>query len=629
MNKKIDNMKKTLLMLAIMSAVLVSCAKSEVTNPDANASISVSPTELNFDATGGDKTMIITSTGEWSVAYTSDDWFELSATSGQNGDKITITADSYDNTEDERYGYIDFRCGSSSTSVSIIQSAKEHSVSVTPTEIKAEAEGGKYEITVTSTDEWTVTADYWITLSGDRGNNGDIVTLSIDYNETAGERTGAVTFDCKGKTATITVIQQPDNSPIIQFKDPYFLDALLETYSVWWNTVKYDVNVDKNNDGQISESEAASVEVLDLYSAQNQSGNDIRNVDELKYFTELRYLYFVYSSIENLTFSNPKLEELDLTGASWGNNGNIISLNVNECTSLKTLHCSYNQLTSLGLSNNTALTELQCYGNQLTSLDLSNNTALIELYCNYNQLTSLDLSNNTALTELQCYNNQLTSLDLSNNTALTNLLCYNNQLTSLDVSGCTSLTHLECNQNQLALLDLSNNTALTELLCSGNQFTSLDVSKNIALTALHCSSNQLTSLDLSNNTALGSLVCDDNQLTSLTFCDYPLLTSLECQNNQFTSLDLDNCTALTNLCCYSNPLTSLDVSKCRKLDTFKCVNFTTKYSSPGVYVFDEIIRDTECPLESLVLYRYYYSTMDSDCRKAMEKAYSGIIEYAE
>ena len=30
-------MKKTLSMLAIMSAVLVSCAKSEVTNPDANA----------------------------------------------------------------------------------------------------------------------------------------------------------------------------------------------------------------------------------------------------------------------------------------------------------------------------------------------------------------------------------------------------------------------------------------------------------------------------------------------------------------------------------------------------------------------------------------------------------------
>ena len=277
-------MKKTFSMLAILSAVLVSCTKSEVTNPDANASISVSPTELNFDATGGDKTVTITSTGEWSVTYTSDAWFELSATSGQNGDKITITADSYDNTEDERYGYINFRCGNSSTSVSITQSAKEHSISVTPTEIKTEAEGGKYEITVTSTDEWTVTANNWITLSADRGNNGDIVTLSIDYNETAGERTGTVTFDCKGKTATITVTQQPDNSPIIQFKDQRFLDALLETSTTWWNDVKYEIVVDKNNDGQISEKEAASVDVLSvIYS-------DVRNMDEISYFTSLECL---------------------------------------------------------------------------------------------------------------------------------------------------------------------------------------------------------------------------------------------------------------------------------------------------------------------------------------------------
>ena len=572
--------------------------------------------------------MTITSTGEWSV-YTSDDWFELSATSGQNGDKITISADPYDNTEEERYAYIEFYCGSSATSLSITQSAKEHSITVSQTEIKTEAEGGKYEITVTSTDEWTVTADNWITPSADKGNNGDVVTLTVNYNETAGERTGTVTFDCKGKTAIITVTQQPDNSPIIQFKDPYFLDALLETYSVGWNTVKYDVNVDKNNDGQISESEAASVEVLDLYTAQKQTGNDIRNVDELKYFTELRYLYFRYSSIENLTLSNPKLEELDLMGDdSWGNAGNIKSLNVNECTSLKTLYCNENQLTSLDLSKNIALTELRCYNNQLTSLDVSNNTALTSLSCSDNQLTSLDLSKNTALTDLYCDGNQLTSLDLSNNTALEYLSCSDNQLTSLNLSKNIALTELWCYTNQLTSLDISGCVSLTQLVCYSNQLTSLDLSNNVALTKLWCNYNQLTSLDLSRNTALTDLECYNNQLTSLTFCDYPVLESLECQNNQFTSLNLDNCTALTLLYCYSNPLTSLDVSKCKNLEYFKCVDFTRKYSS-GEYVFDEIKSDTKCPLESLVLYRYYSSTMDSDCRKAMEKAYSRVIEYAE
>ena len=615
-------MKKTLSMLAIMSAVLVSCAKSEVTNPDANASISVSPTELNFDATGGDKTVTITSTGEWSV-YTSDDWFELSATSGQNGDKITISADPYDNIEKERYAYIEFYCGSSATSLSITQSAKENSITVTPTEIKAEAEGGKYEITVTSTDEWTVTADNWITPSADKGNNGDIVSLTVNYNETAGERTGTVTFDCKGKTAIITVTQQPDNSPIIQFKDPYFLDALLETYSVWWDTVKYDVDVDKNNDGQISESEAASVEVLDLSTAQRQTGNDIRNVDELRYFTGLRYLYYRYCPIATLDLNaNTKLEEIDIADSK------LSSLKIENCEHLRYLECAGSQLSSLDLSNKHALTVLHCGGNELTTLDLSDCETLTELDCYTNQLTSLDVSTNIALAYLRCTTNKLSSLDLSKNTALTDLDCNDNQLTSLDVSNNTALTDLYCNDNQLTSLDVSGCTSLTQLECYRNQLTSLDLSKNTALTDLNCWNNQLTSLDLSKNTALTDLDCNDNQLTSLTFCDYPVLESLGCQNNQFTSLNLDNCTALTLLYCYSNPLTSLDVSKCKNLEYFKCVDFTTKYSSGG-YVFDEIKSDTKCPLESLVLYRYYSSTMDSDCRKAMEKAYSRVIEYAE
>ena len=432
-------MKKILFSLALMSALLVSCEK-----PENEYSISISPTELIFDATGGDETVTITSTGEWSVAYTSDDWFELSATSGQNGDKITITADPYDNTEEERYAFINFSCGNKSASVSIAQSAKEHSVSVMPTEIKAEAEGGKYEITVTSTSEWTVTADNWITLSTDKGNNGDIVTLSIDYNDTEEERIGAVAFDCKGKTVTITVTQQPDNSPIIQFKDRYFLDALLETYTVEWNNTDYRVDVDKNNDGQISEKEAACVEILKIRNY------NIRNADELKYFTSLTYL-----------------------------------------------DCCSNLLTTLDVSNNTALEYLDCCWNGLTTLDVSNNTALEYLDCSASGLTTLDVSNNTALTSLNCYWNGLTTLDVSNNTALTSLNCGYNELTSLDVSKNTALTYLDCCSNELTTLDVSNNTALTSLNCGYNQLTSLDLSGCTALTELVCYSNDITSLDVS------------------------------------------------------------------------------------------------------------------------------------
>ena len=206
--------------------------------------------------------------------------------------------------------------------------------------------------------------------------------------------------------------QWTDDSPIIQFKDPYFLNAVLEGgyrlgegpspitggYDPW---ISEEENVDKNGDGQISEKEASVVEALLVCSA------GIRGMDEIKYFTAL----------------------------TW-------------------LDCGDNELTSLDLSKNTALTQLDCYHNQLTSLDLSKNTALTWLVCRYNELTSLDLSNNTALTQLDCGDNELTSLDLSKNTALTWLVCRDNELTSLDLSKNTALENLYCGHNPLQKLIL-------------------------------------------------------------------------------------------------------------------------------------------------------------------------------
>ena len=140
-----------------------------------------------------------------------------------------------------------------------------------------------------------------------------------------------------------------DDSPIIQFKDPYFLEAILEASHP----------IDRNADGQISEKEASVATILEV------SSNNIRNIDEIRYFTALTRLY-----------------------------------------------CGTNQLTSLDVSNNAALTELYCFENQLTELDLSNNTALTSLNCDSNQLTTLDLSNNKALKSLDCKKNPLKKIIL-------------------------------------------------------------------------------------------------------------------------------------------------------------------------------------------------------------------------
>ena len=116
-----------------------------------------------------------------------------------------------------------------------------------------------------------------------------------------------------------------DDSPIIQFKDPKFLEELLDcNYSINFKQFQ----IDRNGDGQISEKEAATA------TSVSASFGGIRNMDEIKYFTAITYL-----------------------------------------------DCTENQLTSLDVSNNTSLTNLYCTTNQLITLDVSNNMALTILWC--------------------------------------------------------------------------------------------------------------------------------------------------------------------------------------------------------------------------------------------------------
>ena len=180
----------------------------------------------------------------------------------------------------------------------------------------------------------------------------------------------AISFNACSKDET-----WPDDSPIIEFKDSYFLEALVK------GTDDYDGSkIDKNGDGKISEKEASVVRGLRL------SDFKIRCIDEISYFT-----------------------------------------------ALETLYCDHNQLTSLDVSKNTELDTLHCDNNQLTSLDVSKNTKLGWFHCDNNQLTSLDVSKNTELSYLYCNNNQLTSLDLSKNAELYSLNCSGNNLKSVIV----------------------------------------------------------------------------------------------------------------------------------------------------------------------------------------------------
>lgn len=582
-------------------------------------SISVEPTELSFISTGGEKTVTITSSDEWE--FSSDEyWIRASERSGGNGASVKIIVDE-NNDPEIRTGVATFICGDKQADVKITQEAKEFSISIEPTKIEFEADGGDQTITVTSSDSWRLSVNNdWITTSTKSGENGSLVNIIVGYTTSTEVRTGIITFTCGDKTAKFTVTQNPDNSPIIQFKDPYFLEALLLTEQV-----------DKNGDGQISENEALSITELELEKVEN--GHTVRNVEELSYFTSLNYLKIngvlassvglkgnSFPLLQKVIISNAGLEYIDFSNcplleyANIGGQINIIDLS--GCPLLKDVHLR--ECKTIDLSNCKSIEELYLSdNNQTEKLDVSNCSSLKILICNNNfAMTSLNISNAVSLTKLECSHNELTSLDLNDCTALEILHCGGTQLKTLDLSNNTALTYLSCGA-ELTSLDLSRNTALTFLDCAGNELTSLDLSNNTALTELYCNNNNLISLDLSNNTALTMLHCFSNDLTSLDVSNNTALTDLDCSYNNLTSLDFKNNVSLDRLECYSNmQLKSLDVSSCHNLTTLKCVQYGL---SIDYY--------TACPLETLKIYKYHI--LHTTNIEVLESVYGDIIEYVE
>ncbi|MDG1429414.1 MAG: hypothetical protein P8H56_01315 [Crocinitomicaceae bacterium] len=227
-------------------------------------------------------------------------------------------------------------------------------------------------------------------------------------------------------------------------------------------------------------------------------------------------------------------------------------------TSLTSLFCYTNNLTTLDLSSNFALTDVRCYSNQLTSINVSNCTALSTLLCYDNPLLSLDVTNNTNLSDLRCNNSSLTSLDVTMNPALSVLFCYNSFLTAIDVTQNSNLTNFRCFNNNLTALNVTQNANMSTLFCYDNQLAALDVTQNSALALLFCFDNQITELDVTQNGGLMDLRCNDNLLTSLDASQNPLLTLLWCYDNQLTCLNANNGQNLT-LDCTNNQLTCVEV----------------------------------------------------------------------
>lgn len=202
-----------------------------------------------------------------------------------------------------------------------------------------------------------------------------------------------------------------------------------------------------------------------------------------------------------------------------------------------------------GIEDFSSLETLHCWNNNLSSLDLLSNSNISYVRAGQNQISSIDISNLTDLFFLDLDDNALTDITFLNN-YLWELYCLNNQLTSIDLSSSGPLRHFECSNNQLSSLSLAGKSSLTRLLCDNNQITDLNLSFCTSLVNLKCDNNQLASLNIKNG--------NNNNLTSFNATNNPSLTCIEVDNATYMdanwSTGKDATARYSNDCSVSVPM---------------------------------------------------------------------------
>jgi len=238
--------------------------------------------------------------------------------------------------------------------------------------------------------------------------------------------------------------------------------------------------------------------------------------------------------------------------------------NLSNLSKLEGVFLNHNQLSSLNVNNCKSLTSISCDYNELKNSDVSMNgcSNLEGVSLEHNQLKYLDFSSFENLLYINCRYNVLENINVRNNIQLQSLTVNNNNLTSLDVSGCSNLSTLSVSENQLTSLDVSNSKVLNILFCDRNQLTSLNVTGCNELQTIDCYGNQITAIDLKGKTQLTRLICDNNKLSSIDVTGLSQIKSFSCTNNELTKLDISDLVKIREFSCKGNKLTSLDVSKC-------------------------------------------------------------------
>ena len=210
------------------------------------ASLTVSPTNVDFSTDGGTGKVTITSTAEWTAEFVNDradDWCSIDATSGSAGSStLTITTTAND-TPDDRTASVVVKSGSLSKTINVSQKQQD-ALTVTSSKFEVDAEGGEIVVEVKANVDFEYVIDEsakeWISYEGTRAIQTSTLVFKVDENDDTEKREGKITIESGEFSEEVMVYQAGTGPSIVISQNEYTVSSAGETIAV---EVKSNVDV--------------------------------------------------------------------------------------------------------------------------------------------------------------------------------------------------------------------------------------------------------------------------------------------------------------------------------------------------------------------------------------------------
>lgn len=173
--------------------------------------IAITPKTANVSSKGGEASVMVTSSGEWTLTGDANDYVTPSALKGKDGDIVKFTVKPNDKEEDQTFNYT-FTCGKEKAPYAITlkkkasQAEEQLEITFVPESNILPREGGNVSVLVTSSDEWTLEGSHtFVHPSATSGSDGAEVTFAVDPNETEEDKVADYVFRMGSKNVPFRI----------------------------------------------------------------------------------------------------------------------------------------------------------------------------------------------------------------------------------------------------------------------------------------------------------------------------------------------------------------------------------------------------------------------------------------